>query len=237
MRMPRNPHEYSAMMIASIPASIALLVLALYLSGCKAAATITPGSGKHLEEKEEILPDGTKKTTKISTEIIGPGYSGVSVEELNMGGVNLPTRDGTATTNNISYSGMDITASFQVLYVIGAMALIGGVVIGWVAGWGLGLSISAAGAALITGGRLLDVYPGIAVAAIVGLLAAGGYLAYILYRGDRARKLNQATAVELDVMPDEQSVPLIRNIEKRAGKARLGVRRELLRAAEDAGVA
>lgn len=75
------------------------------------------------------------------------------------------------------------------LYVIGALLVVAGAVLGWLSkSWKIGVGLGAVGVGLITCGVLATTYPWVFLVAFFLVLGAGGVVAYKVYDGYNNKK-------------------------------------------------
>lgn len=215
-----------------------VVVLPPLLFGCK-NAEVSPSSAEATVETETTAPDGTvtKETRRLST--TGPGFKGESAKDLKLEGVWVEHPGMRAGSGGIRYEGFDLTANLgtRPLYIMGGVAILAGVLIGWLAGWGLGAAIAGAGVGLIATARLFDAYPWVALVPVGLGLVAGCVALYQLWRGKSARNLNQHLVTVLEELPDEAADRVKARIKPKQAKQARKVKAEVQRVKREVGLA
>jgi len=210
----------------------------LIFGGCN-NAEVSPPMAEVMVERETTAPDGTVTKTTKRVHTTGPGFKGESAKDLQMGDVWVGHGDMEAGAGGISYQGFDITANLgtRPLYIMGGVAILAGVIVGWLAGWGLGAAIAGAGVGLIATARLFDAYPWVALVPVGMGVIAGLIALYSLWRGKRARNLNQHIVESVEAMTPDTAAAVKQSIKPQNKKQAQKVKSEVQRVKREAGLA
>lgn len=212
---------------------LCLFIIVVLVCSCGPEAKFTGPSASRTSVVERRGPGDLVTTETLTVEAKGPDYAGEAAKDVATGAVEVQPE--TASVGKASLAGFEADDSLNPLYIAGGVVLVGGVVVGYFAGWGLGLVISAAGGALLVTARVLEVYPWVGLVAGALCLAAAVGVGYSLWRGSRARDVVRALAGEWDAMPNSDSQPEEANLVKRAGRKRHRVVAEIAKSKVEAG--
>ena len=171
----------------------ALVAAAVLFAGC---ATWLPGRLEGPSATHETFQMAADGQLRHSTTRIESGSArGDGVEKLEMGALRVSSEGG--DTGGMRFKGLRLP-QFKPLYVVGALAVIGGGVVGYLAGWGLGLTIIGCGFALVAGTALMEQYPWVLLIPVAGAVVVAAWLLYKLSRGESALAALRAIVPALD---------------------------------------
>ena len=176
-----------------------LLTMALVsvLPGCFLRDHVRgPRTQKVTVERLEF-PDGTVKTTEVTTEADAGEFRGTSAKDMSAGSAEV---DGGATAYGLNLEWFKQRTGVNSLDIAGAVVIVAGCAIGYLIAWGLGLAIVGAGLTILVTGRMLEMYPWAFLIAIAAAVGAGGYVLYQLWRGKQAQAVERIVVSEIEML-------------------------------------
>ena len=203
-------------------------ICVLFLASCATTGRITPPEA---EFWSQTVRDG-QVVEKTFVRSKGAGVQGENISDYSDGQVSAGPYGG--ETGAVTFTMFKPLESMAPLYVIGGLAVVGGVALGYLVSWSLGLMVSAGGIGLIVGVRMVDQYPWLMVIPALAVLGAVGYGIYRLWRGgnaqddlDNARTALKAVVRAVDQTSGQVKGKIKENVKKYAGDDEPTVRAEV----------
>lgn len=194
-------------------AILALCLGILLSAGCAPFGGTADVKGPDLSSRETMRKfnaDGSLLAETVTEKTAqGPHGRGTGLQSWEMPTLGLDqfgVRSGAAGATWYNIAAIQAAAAnIRPLYIIGGLAILAGVIVGWLAGWGLGLAIAAAGGALLASAVLFDRYPWVALVAVAAGLAAAVWLIRDLRNGKLNGKVVQTLVPVIEANPEIKS--------------------------------
>ena len=206
-----------------------LIVIGVFaLIGCAGPDKITPAEATY---RQETLRDG-RVVGRLEVKSTGAGVVGGRVSDYSDGRVSAGPEGG--STGAVGFKMFKELESLAPLYVAGAVAVLGGVALGYYVSWTFGLMLSGAGLTLIAAARMMETYPWVLLAPALALVAALGYSLYRMVAANKATEALDKAKLALGkvVTAVEESSPQVQTaikakVKKLAGKDEAAVKAEV----------
>lgn len=188
-----------------------------FLCGCMAFSSEKMIGAKASTSKKTITwhKDGVVEVTFDKSESKGVDYRGNNIKEISTGTVKA--KKSGASAGGTSYEGFKPFTNIKTLYVLGGAVVVGSVLVGYFSNWTLGILLAASGISVIGAACLFETYPWIAALPVFGIVGAGAYLIYTLYKGKLASRINEAIIPSIEVLHEDDKNTVKANVALRSG--------------------
>jgi len=226
----------AACVIAAL-AALGMIAL-LMIMGCDTPPETKPSGASYYRRTVTVYPDGTEETEEEESAVHGPAYKGFDPKLIRSGGIQAGP-DG-AKTDLSEAKGQKPSkklTSLSGIYYASAGVMVLGAVMCKFGGFSVGIPIILAGLGIAAAFRFMETYPWVLAVAACGLAVAVGPAMWRAYRAKAAEATNRdlVSAIAHAEAPASAAVKSI--LDKKTGKAKARLRREVNRAKRELGMA